>query len=162
MKQEDIDKALAALGRIQNSMDLYYDYDEDIKLLKSALLSAAPTGDVKEAIDFESLYVNNCKCEGDNAPCCKCAEDFGWNNAVEHIQSIIRAAQSAPTGWMDISSAPRDGIWCLYWDARYQNMHVARRGSGDMPCEGDWEYELLATHWMPLPPPPKQQQEGVE
>lgn len=101
----------------------------------------------------------------------------------KHLIGIVRAALSSPAGqdiqrleketgltvedalrklalqkrhgWQDIGTAPRDGIWCLYWDARYGDVKIARRGKGDMPQEGDWEYELHATHWMPLPEGPK-------
>jgi hypothetical protein len=78
---------------------------------------------------------------------------------IEKTHRYIRAALSPPVdGWRDIGTAPRDGTWCLYWDARYEDVKIARRGQGDMPQTGDWEYELQATHWMPLPQPPK---EGV-
>lgn len=41
---------------------------------------------IKE-VDFENMYKNTCNCEGDGGPCMQCANDFGWNEAIDHIKA---------------------------------------------------------------------------
>lgn len=77
------------------------------------------------------------------------------NNTFPRPQTAYIRADLAERGWKPIKSAPRDGIWCLYWDARMETAIIAKRGMGDMPQADDWGYELRATHWQPLPQPPK-------
>ncbi|WP_427916320.1 DUF551 domain-containing protein [Stenotrophomonas maltophilia] len=65
--------------------------------------------------------------------------------------------------WKPISSAPRDGTEVLLWD-----------GSGQAVCHWDGKHWALIytgwhavdsqfddpTHWMPLPEPPKETDDG--
>ena len=65
--------------------------------------------------------------------------------------------------WQPIETAPRDGTIVLYWS----NRGFAVGNSPGACVRGNWEQirgswfgsgdklAMLATHWMPLPPPPE-------
>jgi hypothetical protein len=54
--------------------------------------------------------------------------------------------------WRPISEVPRDGRWVLLYDAAETGFYGARQGAWDMPGAMMW----TPTHWMPLPPPPRE------
>lgn len=56
--------------------------------------------------------------------------------------------------WQPIETAPRDGTSVLCWSSVYDAPVVAKGGADGTFWEGDWEYEVRATHWQPLPDPP--------
>lgn len=76
-----------------------------------------------------------------------------YRRALTHAIEVMKRGQ-----WQTMESAPRDGVECLYWDRRYETVLIAKRGMSDMPQTGDWEYELDATHWMPLPDAPESEE----
>lgn len=57
--------------------------------------------------------------------------------------------------WQPIETAPKDGA-LLVWSARFQRpVYVeCRTVDGQFWC-GDWDFDVFATHWLPLPNPPK-------
>jgi hypothetical protein len=69
-------------------------------------------------------------------------------------------------GWRPISGAPRDGTRVLLWDTpdvviagwlSYPNHMNGRGGMWQMwECEPFGEDANKPTHWMPLPPPPRE------
>ena len=58
------------------------------------------------------------------------------------------------TEWQPIVTAPKDEHWILLYD-KQEGVHIGRRFDRD-----DWEMIdgglLEPTHWMPLPPPPRE------
>ena len=73
------------------------------------------------------------------------------------------ASRATPSGWQDIATAPRDGTQILLYAAGGQQgvgewREVCKRSGGWLT--GDHGSALIfltevATHWMPLPEPPK-------
>lgn len=70
--------------------------------------------------------------------------------------------------WQPIEKAPRDGTRILCWDGRSVEMtwwsrasHIRFYGWVDLEISSLDEVEIGArpTHWMPLPEPPKGEQE---
>lgn len=61
--------------------------------------------------------------------------------------------------WQPIKTAPKDGTYLVVWDGKNQRPVVPElRGSDGTFWMGDWDWIVDATHWMPLPPPPKGEQ----
>ena len=57
--------------------------------------------------------------------------------------------------WLPIESAPKDAPWWLVWSAYYGHpVVVTNRQDNGTYWEGDWDFDVRATHWMPLPEPP--------
>lgn len=92
------------------------------------------------------------------------------------ITRVQTRAAPAETGWQSIDSAPKDGTHFL---ARYrvvsdeldEDGRVIRRnvverftvvayyvfgGIVEFPWRGSFVQNMTFTHWMPLPPPPKE------
>ena len=59
--------------------------------------------------------------------------------------------------WQGIESAPRPCGEVLVWSSVYNAPVIAKGGNDGKFWEGDWEFEVRATHWMPLPDPPDAQ-----
>lgn len=72
--------------------------------------------------------------------------------------------------WQPIETAPKDSKARLVWEPNDKNIFCVSwsEGYGD-PADGDepipgwyifgsagWLYPIKATHWMPLPQPPKE------
>lgn len=61
--------------------------------------------------------------------------------------------------WQPIETAPKDPM-AMYLIANAGTGHVAPCIRGIIHCNPgtswDWNYGESATHWMPLPPPPKE------
>lgn len=72
--------------------------------------------------------------------------------------------------WQPIETAPKDGtpvdLWiqiyetrgyratgCEYRDSEWQHYSLPEFGHSIELCHVDWQH--LATHWMPMPEPPK-------
>lgn len=96
--------------------------------------------------------------------------DFGCQGCLDIIRAIQKDAASAasvPDGWQPINTAPKDGteidVWCKVCgrvpDAVFNTKKNRWEYVGlDMFDEMDWiELEYPPTHWMPLPPPPKEE-----
>jgi hypothetical protein len=66
--------------------------------------------------------------------------------------------EQAGGGWRDIATAPWSGPPVLLWKAATKEHYVAARVHGEHGhgwCTPDG-YEIFhATHWQPLPPPPR-------
>ncbi len=67
---------------------------------------------------------------------------------------------SAPVGqWLPIETAPRDGTFVLLWGPAWEQPETGWRYPGDKSWQGcdqpTWLAGRDATHWMPLPSPPK-------
>lgn len=59
--------------------------------------------------------------------------------------------------WLEVGSIPRNGTWVLIWDEDYKKCVIARCGQSGIPESGDWDYShICATHWMPLPGSPNE------
>lgn len=76
---------------------------------------------------------------------------------AENLANPLRAVGA----WQPIESAPQDGTWIVVWCAGWGKSvspETARFGGGD---HGDGWYSedgdkmFKATHWMPIPEPPK-------
>jgi len=93
-------------------------------------------------------------------------ESDGWDDFTDYVQAYARAcieAHATPSGWQDIATAPRDGTQILLYAAGGQQgvgewREVCKRSGGWLT--GDHGSALIfltevATHWMPLPEPPK-------
>jgi len=77
---------------------------------------------------------------------------------------LLTAAMEDRMTWKPISSAPRDGTDILIYDAGTGSYEVSSYWT-DTPryWDGNWgdgEYEHTPTHWMPLPEPPKETDDG--
>ena len=58
-------------------------------------------------------------------------------------------------GWVAVDERlPEDGVEVLAWDS--DCYWLAMRHSENWQDSADWDWELLLTHWMPLPEPPKE------
>lgn len=70
---------------------------------------------------------------------------------------MIAAPEAAGEGWRPIETAPKDGTEIAIWTTHGPVMPVewaegwSRTGAFVWGCE----YPYIATHWMPLPEPPK-------
>jgi len=79
------------------------------------------------------------------------------------VQQKIRAALSPRTedGWRDIGTAPRDGVFLIYTESKM--WYVAVPTARDYDLKHIYPFHTYtnchpirdATHWMPLPQPPK-------
>ena len=60
------------------------------------------------------------------------------------------------SGWMPISTAPKDGTWILTWDGYAPDvLRWIENTLGKNPSWRDIEYfQRKPTHWQPLPAPP--------
>jgi len=77
----------------------------------------------------------------------------GAREEVKRALQILDAV--SVVSWKSIDTMPHDKSWCFVWEKKYNCIRLARRGSGNIPTMGDWEYEVeTATHWMPLPAAP--------
>jgi len=79
----------------------------------------------------------------------------------EAFRRLVIAILSATENWQPIETAPKDGTYVLVYGYRSHVdgsvMHVVRWTKGDgWAADGDDLGEQKPTHWMPLPPPPKQ------
>jgi hypothetical protein len=60
------------------------------------------------------------------------------------------------TQWQPIETAPKDGTEIIVWDAEYRHSYFARCNSkGEVYWDELYGPLENATHWMPLPEPPK-------
>ena len=64
--------------------------------------------------------------------------------------------------WQPIETAPWNGLPVLLWKSNTQEHYVAARvhgANGPGWCTPDGHEIFKATHWMPLPDPPKAESE---
>jgi len=75
----------------------------------------------------------------------------------KQCRAAIAALQAEPQGWMPIETAPKDGSTYLVADAVRGMVAPHIRGviHNNPGTAHDWQYGEAATHWMPLPTPPK-------
>jgi hypothetical protein len=86
--------------------------------------------------------------------------------AIATLQSELAEARV----WQPIETAPKDGEWLICWDGKkvqpltwisdtystdYTGWAYGLADWGGTLYEGYNEVEREPTHWMPLPPPPK-------
>lgn len=64
--------------------------------------------------------------------------------------------------WQPIETIPvsfvgSDGCWSevIVWNTKYERCDLCRVGTDRIPMWGDWDIPVEASHWMPLPEPPK-------
>jgi hypothetical protein len=77
--------------------------------------------------------------------------------ADDTLKATLSPAEPSPLtreGWQPIETAPRPCQPVLVWSAVYSAPVIAKSGNDGSFWEGDWEFEVRATHWMPLPAPP--------
>ena len=84
-------------------------------------------------------------------------EDAQHDAAFEAVRAAIAALQAEPQGWGPIETAPKDGSTYLVADAVRGMVAPHIRGviHNNRGTAHDWQYGEAATHWMPLPTPPK-------
>lgn len=77
--------------------------------------------------------------------------------------SEVLRLNAAPSGWQPISSPPKEDTECLvFWDGDFP-MDVAiysGNGAWQRAFYDMGEYDVLPTHWMPLPAPPSEGEAG--
>lgn len=83
-----------------------------------------------------------------------------WKARAERAEAELAKHQ-----WQPIETVPRDGILVLLFGCRKQFYGTIHRndyvtcghyaGKSWVP-NGDYHDEFIASHWMPLPPPPKE------
>ena len=82
------------------------------------------------------------------------------------IERLRAENKPALTQWQPIETAPKDGRWILVWAPDH---NVEKVGWCNKPEGGYWSPLLMdpfdssplyykPTHWMPLPPPPSEEQ----
>lgn len=75
---------------------------------------------------------------------------------ANQVADLLRAQPPPETGWRPIATAPTDGTFILTYDLPTDSCAVAYStfiAGGWCWCDGSDLRE--ATHWMPLPEPPK-------
>ena len=81
--------------------------------------------------------------------------DALMNRAAAEI-ARLRAALA----WQPIESAPRDGSFLIanaLGEVCPCQSRDGHRIASNMPGHADWTWRERATHWLPLPPPPAQE-----
>lgn len=98
------------------------------------------------------------------------------NEAMKYLQPYLNAPKRE-SGWQPIETAPRDGTFILAFipykpeitkqPGRIQvlQFHMECHGAPDDHTRLHWQegggmYNIIATHWMPLPKPPTTDIEG--
>ena len=76
---------------------------------------------------------------------------------MEKGKRDVRRKDRRMSEWQGIESAPRPCGEVLVWSSVYNAPVIAKGGNDGKFWEGDWEFEVRATHWMPLPDPPDAQ-----
>lgn len=78
------------------------------------------------------------------------------------MMRVPSARYSDSTGWQPISTAPTDGTRILAWPCYSRGVHVVAWGGRRPPCWRDdrGRVPVQPTHWMPLPPPPREPTDG--
>ena len=100
-------------------------------------------------------HSGDCTRESHSCLRCICAQ------AQKEAILIIKAADAA--AWLPIESAPKDGetsfdIWVTSKEGGYRISNVMRSDAVWVFDLMEWPDEMVpATHWMPLPTPPKTQ-----
>jgi hypothetical protein len=57
--------------------------------------------------------------------------------------------------WQPIETAPPAAPWWLVWSSYYKRpIVVTNRMDDNTYWEGDWDFDVAATHWMTPPEPP--------
>jgi len=57
--------------------------------------------------------------------------------------------------WQPIETAPKDYTYVLLWDGSWHWIGIWDEDFGKWEVDGERHEDLIHTHWMPLPPPPK-------
>ena len=78
--------------------------------------------------------------------------------AAADLLTLAEAGMGA--GWRPIEEAPRDGTRVMAWTREYDVPVVVQISEDGSAFEGDWDYEVRATHFMPLPAPPQERGDG--
>lgn len=107
--------------------------------------------DLDEAIEF-------IQCEVDTS---RHLEQWTENHILTVLEAATEYARIKPPGWQDISTAPKDE-WILVWDGMDEAPEIVELIKGDKAALDTHNLDRLAarsgvtaTHWQPLPPPPK-------
>ena len=101
-----------------------------------------------------------------------------WLDDDHYLLEALAAYDAAldDGGWQLIDTAPKDGTAILLWDGRamYVGVHASFNWDYLDPADKNDGYEWMATvcspyadfrpalvptHWRPLPPPPRQEEE---
>lgn len=91
--------------------------------------------------------------------CPKCAEDYTVVVIPKAIRPTPPPSAEAASGWRTMESAPKDGALVLLGKASDADWPLrCRRWTGSLAGDGHWRGHDggEATHWMPLPEPPKE------
>ena len=90
-------------------------------------------------------------------------KDWWDENFMKDGEDIVvdNYGKAVLDGWQPIETAPRDGTEILVYTDRPKFFIVIPEFEGDDPQQYTWKeragsYNICATHWMPLPSPPKE------
>jgi hypothetical protein len=79
--------------------------------------------------------------------------DFYREELTEEAAALTEALR-VMRGWMPIESAPETADYWIVWSAYYKRpVVVTNRMDDNTYWEGDWDYDVQATHWWPALPP---------
>lgn len=80
-----------------------------------------------------------------------------WRETIEYVKRLVQN-QTTISPWHSVEEPPKDGEWVLIWG---DGFHVPIQAFHESGCWLDDQYEkYTATHWMPLPEPPKEEENG--
>lgn len=100
-------------------------------------------------------------------------DPYGTATMKPELVSCIRTVMDSLPEWKSIESAPKDGSWIqgycprrgvtkVHWDICKFGPNREPLWKADTMLSNDSQRMDQPTHWMPLPPPPaEQQKEGV-
>jgi len=84
---------------------------------------------------------------------CHCGS-ISWERNIEERRYTCCSCKRPL--WQPIETAPKDFTYVLLWDGDWHWMGIWDENGNRWEIDGhEYEENLIPTHWMPLPEPPK-------